>query len=124
MSEILYNLSLEEFKNQLDKLPKEDIIIVRFTAEWCVPCQSINKECEDFFKNCNKRIHPIIIDIDESIELYVTMKRYKMVSSIPVLLAYYGNEKRDYWYIPSNSIIGGNKKYLELFFNTCKLHIT
>ena len=123
MSEILYNLSLEEFKNQLNILSNDDIIIVRFTAEWCVPCQQINQECDDFFKNCNKKIHPIIIDIDESIDLYVTMKRYKMINGIPALLAYYGNDNRDHWDIPSNSVIGGNKKNLEVFFNMCNLHL-
>ena len=124
MPEILTNLSLEEFKNQLNILPKDDIIIVRFTAEWCQPCQKINEECNDFFNNCNKRIHPIIIDIDESLELYITMKRHKMINGIPVLMAYYGNDKKDHWYVPSDSVIGGNKKDLAMFFNNCELHIT
>lgn len=126
MSKILYNISTEEFRNRLNILENNEIIIIRFTAEWCKPCQEINQECNDFFENCNQKIFPIIIDIDESIDLYITMKRYKMVNGIPALLAFYGNDqkdKKDHWYIPSNSVIGSNKKNLSLFFKTCEMNI-
>lgn len=123
MTEILYNISLDEFKNRLKELSKNQIIIVRFTAEWCSPCQLINNDCDEYFKNCNKNIQPIVIDIEESIDLYVIMKRYKMVTGIPTLLAYYGDDNKDHWYIPTKSIVGGNKKNLLSFFNECSIHV-
>ena len=119
MPEILNNLSLEEFKTQLNILHKDHIIIVRFTAEWCGPCKSIDSECNAFFSNCSDKIHPIIIDIDESLDLYVALKRYKMINGIPALFAYYGNDLNDKWYIPNNSIVGADKKALSDFFIKC-----
>ena len=123
MPEILNNLTLEEFKNQLNILPHDDIIIVRFTAEWCGPCQQINDVCNDFFSKCDKKIHPIIIDVDESIDLYISMKRYKMINGIPALLAYFGNNLQEKWYIPNLSVIGANKQNLISFFNDCTKRI-
>ena len=124
MPEILHNLSLSEFKTQLSTLPKDHIIVVRFTAEWCGPCQTINGECDHFFANCNDKIIPIVIDIEESIDLYVAMKRYKMINGIPVLFAYYGNGLQEQWYVPNASVVGGNKNNLIQFFNQCTMHVT
>ena len=56
-------------------------------------------------------------------ELYYALKTKKMVNGIPSILAYYGNVERDMnqWYIPSDSVIGGDENEVNLFFNRCQI---
>ena len=46
-----------------------------------------------------------------------------MVNGIPSILAYYGNVERDMnqWYIPSDSVIGGDENEVKLFFDRCQI---
>ena len=123
MPEITYNISLNEFKTALNNLPADSIIILRFTAEWCEPCQKINNDCNSFFSTCNEKIIPFVIDVEQSLDLYGTLKKYKMINGIPALLAYYGNDKQHHWFVPNYSIVGGNKEKLNEFFLQCNNHI-
>ena len=116
---ILENVDVDEFKSVLAELPREKMIIVRFTADWCKPCQTIDKVCQDYFENCNDNIVPMIVDIVETVELYGTLKRYKMVNGIPVLLAFHGNRTDEVWYVPSDSHVGGDISVLKSFFKRC-----
>ena len=102
-------------QNQL--LPSE-MIIIKFTAGWCGPCQSIKPICDKYINMLPKSIKFIEIDIDESIELYMKLKKYKMVNGIPAILAYIGPQKEN-WYIPDDSCLGGNKDNVEKFFERC-----
>mgnify|MGYP003677947869 CR=1 FL=1 len=119
MPEVITNISLATFKEMLNNLTPENLIILRFTADWCGPCQRINDDCTNFFKNCSDKIYPIIIDVDESIDLYVTLKRYKMLNGIPALLAYHGNNKQDHWYISNDSVNTGDKTQVQQFLLRC-----
>jgi len=123
MESIIENIDLTTFKTMLSTLPSNNMIIVRFTAEWCRPCQTISPSCDEYFSKCHDNIHPIIIDIDEALDLYGNLKRYKMVNGIPALLAFYGDCKQDNWYIPNDSHVGGDISSLSNFFKRCDEHI-
>ena len=116
---ILENVDVDEFKAVLGTLPREKMIIVRFTADWCKPCQTIDEVCQDYFGKCDDNIVPMIVDIVETVELYGTLKRYKMVNGIPVLLAFHGNRTDEVWYVPSDSHVGGDISVLKSFFKRC-----
>ena len=56
------------------------------------------------------------IDVDESFELYATLKQKKMVSGIPAILCWYkGNET----IIPDDSTIGADVEQIKLLFLRC-----
>jgi len=97
------------------------LYIIKFTAPWCGPCQKIKQVCEDYYHKINKdhkNITCFELDIDETMELYVTLKQKKMVNGIPVLLAYKGG-RTEHWFIPNDSITGGNTIKVAEFFERC-----
>ena len=121
MSEIITNINVNDLKNMIINLQSDKIIILRFTAEWCKPCKKIDNICNNYFEQCNKNITPIVVDIDETIDLYMLYKRYKMLYGIPALYAYYGNSKQEPWYIPNDSVnTGDNKEVIDFFNRTSK----
>ena len=120
--EIFEELEVENFKNLLQNIGNK-IIIIKFSAEWCKPCEKIKPFVHENFNKLNDTFIIFEIDIDESIDLYYVLKTKKMVNGIPSILAYYGNENRDMekWYIPSDSVIGGDTNQVKLFFDRCHI---
>ena len=98
----------------INNLQDKQIIIIKFTADWCGPCKNIKDICNKHVSQLPKNINFYEIDVDDSIELYSFLKTKKMVNGIPAILAYY-NVKEDY-YIPDDSILGGNKEKVNEFF--------
>ena len=123
MPEPITDISLDGFKTALENLEPNKIIILRFTAEWCGPYKRIDPICTAYFEQCSPDIQPIVVDVDETIDLYMLYKRYKMLNGIPAIFAYYGNQRQDPWYVSNDSVnTGDNSKVME-FFNRCSMHI-
>jgi len=127
--EVYKELPLDKFKNIVSSSRKSGIVmddkvllIVKFGAEWCRPCKQIKSICDKMFNELPNNVICFDIDIDETMELYMALKKYKMVNGIPCLLSYYlhPNRSDDEWYIPDDSVIGGNPENVEAFFNRCK----
>ena len=120
--EIIEELEIDQFKQLLQNLENK-IIIIKFTADWCKPCKKIKPIVEEWFSKLNETFIIAEIDIDETMELYYALKTKKMVNGIPSILAYYGNVERDmnHWYIPSDSVIGGDENEVKLFFDRCQI---
>ena len=105
------------FQNYLNNLG-DKMVIIWFSASWCVPCKRIKSTCEERFKEIeNKNIDVYIVDVDEHMELFGWLKTRKMLSGIPSILAYFGHEERDVWYIPDDSVSGGEKNAGNDFFD-------
>lgn len=95
------------------------VIVVKFGAEWCGPCKKIKPLWNEWISIVPSNIIIVDIDIDESIDLYVQLKAKKMVKGVPTILAFAGDVKRDQWYIPDDSVSGGNEGDVKNFMNRC-----
>ena len=115
---IITQLDVKQLHELQAKMTSQ-ILIIKFGADWCGPCKKIAPNYIDFIKTAPSNIIFADIDIDESIDLYMSLKRNKMVSGIPVFFAYYGDVKRDKWFIQEDSIIGGDVKLVTEFFARC-----
>ena len=116
MREIYCELTPNELI-ELQKKMENEIVIFKFGADWCNPCKKIKALCNTNFENLPKNVIIFDIDVDESLDLYATLKTKKMVKGIPCLLCYYGGVSRDQWYIPDDSVSGGNEAEVQSFFN-------
>jgi len=101
------------FQTLLQKNP--GVVIIKLGAEWCGPCKTIEHPVTEWMKRMPKKtIQCIILDIDESFEIYATLKQKKMVNGIPAILAYYrGNVS----IIPDDIVVGADLKQIKLFFD-------
>lgn len=112
---ILENIdSVKQFGELLNANP--GLIIIKFGADWCRPCKSIEKQVRNWFDRMPSTVQSFIIDVDDSFELYAFLKTKKMVNGVPVILCY---DKGNLNYIPSDSIIGANEANIDAFFQRC-----
>ena len=102
---------------------KRNRFVVKFTADWCAPCQGIkpivDKYIEQEKNNPNTRLRFYEVNIDESIDIYMKFKKMRMINGIPAMLYYDGNQTidSDTWFIPHDCVLGGNKTEVEEFLN-------
>ena len=90
----------------------ERIIVIKFSADWCVPCKKIKPIWKKWLDTAPTNIICIEIDIDESLDLYMSFKNKKIVNGIPAILAFYGDtNKRESWFLPDD--IFAPKKVIE-----------
>lgn len=111
-------------KNAQSMLARNNLLIIKFTAEWCGPCKGIKPLCDEFVKIKPSTIIYHEIDIDESLELYMKFKKMKMLKGIPAIMAFYPKEiDLDLWYIPDDSVLEGDKTKVNEFFNRCLAYV-
>lgn len=120
MTEIL---TFNDLQNKITNLNQHKLII-KFTADWCNPCKTIQPLVNEFIQQIRNNDLKIIyyeINIDESIDLYIKFKKFKLLNGIPAIFLYDGNQTIDpeKWYIPHNSVLGANKILVQEFFNSC-----
>lgn len=115
---IIYNIANKSaFAQLLQNNP--GVIIIKFGAEWCIPCKKIETQVYTYMNEMPNNIQCVMVDIDESIEIYGFLKTKKMLNGIPAILAYYnGNEN----YIPDDAVIGADPMQITLFFKRCLEH--
>lgn len=112
---ILYNIeNKSKFANLLQSNP--GILIIKFGAEWCGPCKLIEEQVKTCMSELSDTIQCVIVDIDESIEIYGFLKTKKMLNGIPAILAYYAGNIS---YIPDDTVIGADSLQISLFFKRC-----
>ena len=115
---IITSLTPEELFT-LQRSFHDKVIVVKFGAEWCGPCKKIKPLWNEWIALVPSNIVIVDIDIDESIDLYVQLKAKKMVKGVPTILAFAGDVKREQWYIPDDSVSGGNEGDVKNFMNRC-----
>jgi len=116
---ITYIPNINTFNEYL--LNNPGIIIIKFGANWCVPCVRIDNLVRDSMKKMHIRVQNMILNIDESFELYNFFKNKRMVNGIPALLCFY---KGNNTYIPDDSVSGANVNQITSFFDRCYTKIT
>ena len=95
------------------------LIIIKFGAEWCSPCNKIKNLVHECFFELHENVICCDIDIDESFDIYAYLKNKKMVNGIPAILCY---KKGNNTFIPDDSVSGTNIEEINLFFKRCKTH--
>lgn len=110
--------NLDSLKELLENNP--GAIIVRFTAKWCKPCQQVGPLYYQLLNYMPNTVLPVILDVDISTEIYLYMKRRKMVNGIPAFMCYYDGNLS---YIPDDMCVGSDANQLKLLFERCYLHL-
>lgn len=111
----LFQGNRQTFLTLLENNP--GVLIFKFTADWCSPCQQIKPDVEVFFKNISSNIiNCYEVNVDECFDLFAFMKSKKMMRGIPTMLAY---KKGNTHYSPDHSMSGTDLTDIKMFFETC-----
>ena len=70
--------------------------------------QSLEEEVQDSYS-----------DIDESMDLYIAFKSKKMIKGVPTIFAFDTKKSREQWYIPDDSVVGGDIEAVKAFLKRC-----
>jgi thiol:disulfide interchange protein len=118
MSYTITNLkTVYEFNQLLKK--NRGLIIIKYGAKWCSPCKTIEPMVLGWFQRLNEqttKVITVIVDIDESPEIYTFMKMRKMVQGVPTIHCY---EIGNTHYSPNDMVRGGSLIEVDNFFNRC-----
>jgi len=117
--QVITELNVEQLID-LQKSMGNCVLIIKFGADWCGPCKKIAPFYKEFIKTSGENILFADIDVDENLDLYMALKKHKMIQGIPVFLAFHGDKEREKWYIPDDSIIGADEKAVNDFFIRCQ----
>ena len=108
---VIEELSCKNIEGILELLPKENrVLVVKFTANWCGPCQRIKDGCYAMFNQLadNVVVADLNIDFGKNIDVYRMLKRKRQINGIPTLMAWYPDPQRAFWYVPDDSVVGGD----------------
>ena len=92
------------------------LVIVKFGAPWCGPCQRAEPLIKHWIQNAPKNVQYAELNIDDNFELYGYLKTKKMLKGIPAVLAWkQGNET----YIPDATVLDSDENNINTFFKEC-----
>mgnify|MGYP006156739633 FL=1 len=93
------------------------LMIFKFTADWCKPCQTIKSGVDLFFSSISSDIVKCYeVNVDECFDLFAFMKTKKMMKGIPTMMAY---KKGTTSFSPDDSISGADLNEINAFFMRC-----
>ena len=104
-------VTMNVFQTLLETNP--GLLIIKLSAEWCIPCQSIKNNVENWFSIMPNHVQTVLLDIDESFTVYATLKNKKMLQGVPAILMY---RKGNNTIIPDQIINSSNKNEIDVFF--------
>ena len=85
---LITDLNVDELKLLQTNMGNR-VLIIKFGAEWCGPCKKIAPVFYDFINSASANFIFADIDIDTNIDLYIALKKQKMVQGVPVFLAFF-----------------------------------
>tara|TARA_B100001094_G_C18097035_1_gene753546 strand:- start:14 stop:361 length:348 start_codon:yes stop_codon:yes gene_type:complete len=89
------SMSIEDFKAVIAE--NNGCVLMKFSADWCGPCKKIAPYIQEKIANLgNKGLQYLEIDIDESCDLFIYLKKKKMVTKVPTFLLYKGNNQSEF----------------------------
>lgn len=119
----MMEISVDQLMNLQKSIDKDGdkVIVLKFTATWCRPCQTIKQMTHESFANLPKNVIIAEVDVDDNMDLYMFMKRKRVVSGIPAILVWFPTPSRDpnHWYMPNDSVSGSNKSVIFELFKRC-----
>jgi len=90
-------------------------LIVKFSADWCIPCKKIEEYSVAQFNSFDSnQVCCIEVNIDDSFDIFAFLKQRKMIQGVPTLYLYRRGKDN---YIPDESISGTDINDLNYFFN-------
>ena len=98
-------LEEEDFHKYIEESKNNKVLIVKFFATWCAPCQKIHPFVEKLCstKNANKNIMKFLeVDVDE----FEDIAQFCKVSAMPTFLLFINGTK-------VSEIVGAEKQALE-----------
>jgi thioredoxin 1 len=102
---------ITEFRQLLETNP--GLVVLKMGAEWCGPCKRIHSVVEEGLGLLPENVQKVVLDIDESIELYAYLKNRKRVNGIPAILAWKRGNVSD---IPDDVVLGADVPQVIGFF--------
>ena len=118
MSYTITNLkTVYELNHLLQK--NRGLIIIKYGAKWCNPCKRIDPLVLGWFQRLNEQtvnVITVIVDIDDSPEIYTFMKKHKMVQGIPMIHCY---EIGNTHFSPNDMVNSSSLIDVDNLFNRC-----
>lgn len=111
------DLKIQTRQDLYDALVKNTgLLIIKFGATWCAPCRKIEHDVHHYMEIMPANATCVVVDIDESTDLYAFLKSKKIVNGIPVILAY---ETGNLNFVPDVIHVGSDKLQVNQFFEKC-----
>lgn len=112
--------NIEELKTIIEN--NEGLVIINFRASWCNPCKVVSPMIDDYLNNPPKNgiVHSYIIDIDECFQIYMQLKKLRILTGVPSLICY---TKGVFDFYPVDSVFGSNTQQIIEFFERCKVRL-
>jgi len=99
------------FLKHLAETPNHTVL--KLTATWCGPCKAIAEYTRQSSLRLPANVDLIECDVDDSFDLYASLKQKKMVNGIPVFLFYKNGNAT---LISDLSVTGADIPALDSFF--------
>jgi thiol-disulfide isomerase/thioredoxin len=107
-------LSKAGFQRLLENNPGH--VVIKFGAEWCGPCKRVEGLVKQWFaKKQSAECLCIMVDVDESFELYGMLKSKRVVNGIPTILCY---NRGNITFAPNAVTTGADEGKINAFFNS------
>lgn len=103
--------TLQDFKQALASNP--GVFIMKLGATWCGPCRQVEPLIQSAIEQAPPNVLCAMVDIDNAIEIYGFLKAKKMVSGVPVILAYHRDNQN---YIPNDVVVGADSTQIAALF--------
>jgi thioredoxin-like negative regulator of GroEL len=107
-------INIKKFQEILINNP--GIVFFKFGAQWCKFCKNIEDELESIFEDIIENRPDamcVIVDADDSFDIYALMKTKKIFNVIPTTMCFY---KGNHTYTPDDICIGSDMDKLKEFF--------
>ena len=101
----------DNFERLLTENPGK--VVIKFGATWCGPCKRIESHVDAWIASFDESIKSVIVDIDESFDLFAAFKSRRQVNGIPAILCF---KKGNLSYIPDFSVNTSDLEAVNIFF--------
>jgi len=100
------------------------VLVIKMGATWCNPCKRIKdiaqQKMDELKTEFGANVTIIEIDIDESFEVYATLKTKRIVSGIPAILCWFQDNVT---LRPSDFINDSDPAEVGMLFERCSKHM-
>jgi len=106
-------VSRAQFEEMLTNNPGK--VVLKFGATWCGPCKAIEPLVDMWFSKMPSNVKCVVIDVDDSFDLYGALKSRRQINGIPAILCF---NKGNLSYIPDMTVVGSDVEQVNMFFKS------